>query len=344
MSNRLNSIGAFARSSRRASNFREIVPYLRATLSGDNQDGIEEQADHQPSSQDERSPLLHKDDDAEHGEPLLRSKLHDTSRNRVEHMNREREEARSKQDDDEQDALLIKKVRRSDGTQAEVIIGQSTLPQTIFNASNVLIGVGMLSLPLGVRYAGWILGIGLLVLSAFVTKYTANLLAKCLDIHSSLANFADIAYVAFGEKGRVITSIIFTLELTTACISLVILFADSMKSLIDGLDEVHWKILAGCVLAPLNFLPMSWLSYTSFLGIFCGILLITVTFVAGFLKSNSPGSLLELSTTYALPEHWKALPLSFGLLMGELFHVDVLHTIVNYISGLGRAFCISECL
>lgn len=160
-------------------------------------------------------------------------------------------------------------------------------------------------------------GIGLLVFSAFVTKYTANLLAKCLDIHSSLANFADIAYVAFGEKGRTITSLIFTFELTAACISLVILFADSLKSLIDGPDEIHWKILAGCVLAPLNFLPMSWLSYTSFLGIFCGILLVVVTFIAGFLKSSSPGSLLEVATTYAFPEQWKALPLSFGLLMGK---------------------------
>ena len=51
-------------------------------------------------------------------------------------MNRQREETRSKQNDDEREALLIKKVQRADGTEAEVIIGQSTLPQTIFNASN----------------------------------------------------------------------------------------------------------------------------------------------------------------------------------------------------------------
>lgn len=51
-------------------------------------------------------------------------------------MNRQREETRAKQKDDEVEALLIKKVRRADGTTAEVIIGQSTLPQTIFNSSN----------------------------------------------------------------------------------------------------------------------------------------------------------------------------------------------------------------
>lgn len=173
----------------------------------------------------------------------------------------------------------------------------------------------MLSLPLGIRYAGWIIGLGSLIASALVTKYTASLLAKCLDVDPSLTNFADIAYIAFGEKGRFATSLIFTLELMAACISLVILFADSLKSLIDGPDDVHWKILCGFILAPLNFLPMRWLSFTSFLGIFCGILLIIVTFIAGFLKSTSPGSLIDEATTYALPENWKALPLSFGLIM-----------------------------
>jgi len=104
-------------------------------------------------------------------------------------------------------------------------------------------------------------GIGLLVLSSFATKYTASLLAKCLDIHSSLANFADIAYVAYGETGRTVTSIVFTLELMAACISLVILFADSLESLIQGTDSLHWKIFCGAILAPLNFLPMKWFAF-----------------------------------------------------------------------------------
>ena len=108
---------------------------------------------------------------------------------------------------------------------------------------------------------------------------------------------------------------IFTFELMAACINLIILIADNLKSLIDGLDKAYWKSLCGCILAPLNFLPMRWLSFTSFLGIFCGVALITPTFIAGFLKSSSLGSLLDLSTNYASLEHWKALPLSFELIM-----------------------------
>lgn len=212
--------------------------------------------------------------------------------------------------------MLVQKILRDDdGTWTEIMLGQSTLPQTIFNSANVLIGVGMLSLPLGIRYAGWVIGLSFLLFTAGVTKYTASLLAKCLDVDSSLANFADIAFVAFGETGRLATSALFTFELTAACISLVVLFADSLKTLAEGLTDVQGKVLCGCILAPLNFLPMRWLSLTSFLGVFCGIGLIGCTVLAGVLKPTSPGSLWQTASTSAFPEQWRALPMSFGLIM-----------------------------
>ena len=142
----------------------------------------------------------------------------------------------------------------------------------------------MLSLPLGIKYAGWVISLSSLIASAFVTKYTASILSNFVNVDSSLAKFADIAYVAYGETGRLGTSILFTLELTAACIGLVILFADSLGSLIDGPDDFHWKILAGCILAPLKFFPLKWLSYTSFVGIVSVLSLILVVFVDGFLK------------------------------------------------------------
>ena len=73
---------------------------------------------------------------------------------------------------------MTKKIHRDDGTKAEVIVGQSTLAQTIFNSFNVLIGIGMPSLPLGIRYAGWVIGLRGLITSALVTKYKAILMTK----------------------------------------------------------------------------------------------------------------------------------------------------------------------
>jgi vesicular inhibitory amino acid transporter len=57
--------------------------------------------------------------------------------------------------DKEREPLLVKAVVTEEGKVEHVIVGQSTLPQTVFNSVNVLIGIGLLSLPLGLRYSGW---------------------------------------------------------------------------------------------------------------------------------------------------------------------------------------------
>lgn len=352
----VNSLSAYIRSITRAAGFNDLRPRIRQVILGDDEevtaehrhlnhheedrsesqhdepDGHpasgEENTSQRPEGSDERTPLIRTGKPIvhhnEHSSPAnglapLRSKVQGKSQARIEALARQREETKAQQGkDSDQEPLLITKVQREDGTEAEVIVGQSTLPQTIFNSSNVLIGVGILSLPLGIKYAGWVLGLIGLLLSAFVSKYTAGLLAKCIDVDSSLANFADIAYVAFGEPGRVATSSLITLELMVACVGLVILFADTLGSLIEGPSQVAWKVLCGCVLAPLQFLPMKWLGFTSFLGIFCNLLIIVVALVVGGLKAASPGSLRDVAVTHALPPQWRALPLSFGLIMGTV--------------------------
>jgi solute carrier family 32 (vesicular inhibitory amino acid transporter) len=164
--------------------------------------------------------------------------------------------------------LIIKQIEE-DGVMYTVVVGQSTLPQTVFNSVNVLIGVGLLSLPLGLLYSGWLIGLLFMTFAGIATQYTAKLLAKCLDVDNSLITFADLAYVSFGSRARIATSILFSLELIAACVALVILFADSLNALLPGLSTTNWKIVCGVILIPLSFLPLSLLSFTSVLGILC---------------------------------------------------------------------------
>lgn len=204
---------------------------------------------------------------------------------------------------------------------------------------SVLIGVGLLSLPMGFKYAGWLCGMLTLLGAALVTSYTAKLLAKCMDLDPSLITFSDLAYISFGRNARIATSILFTLELLAACVALIVLFADSMDLLFHGALSVNqWKILFSIILIPLNFLPLRYLSFTSIIGIICCItstslvfkpvlnciaekLLLTVetvvliVIVDGLVKPDSPGSLIHPATTYLFPANWLTLPLSFGLLM-----------------------------
>lgn len=178
-----------------------------------------------------------------------------------------RQQQARRADGREQEPLMVKEVEQ-DGKMVLVVAGQSTLPQTIFNSTNVLIGVGLLSLPMGIKYAGWICGMVFLLVSAVVTAYTAGLLAKCMDVDPSLITFADLAFVSYGQKARVATSVLFTLELLAACVALVVLFADTLNLLIPGVGINNWKILCGLLLIPLNFAPLRLLSITSIVGIF----------------------------------------------------------------------------
>jgi len=164
--------------------------------------------------------------------------------------------------------LLVKQVE-DEGKTYNVVVGQSTLPQTVFNSVNVLVGVGLLSLPLGFRYSGWIIGLLFFAFSVVSTQYTAKLLAKCLDVDSSLITFADLAYVSFGYSARIATSILFTLELVAANVALIILFGDSLDALFPGWGVTEWKIVCCIILFPLAFLPLRLLSFTSILGILC---------------------------------------------------------------------------
>ena len=102
-----------------------------------------------------------------------------------------------------------------------------------------------------------------------MTAYTAELLAKCMDLDPSIITFSDLAYVSFGTNARVATSILFTLELLGASVALIVLFADSLDLLFPGLlSLIEWKVLCSVVMIPLNFLPLRLLSFTSVIGIF----------------------------------------------------------------------------
>ncbi|RPB00120.1 hypothetical protein L873DRAFT_1681359 [Choiromyces venosus 120613-1] len=219
--------------------------------------------------------------------------------------------------DKEREPLLVKTVTTESGKVEHVVVGQSTLPQTVFNSVNVLIGIGLLSLPLGLRYSGWLIGSIFLVCSALITNYTGKLLSRCLDKspNQSLVTYSDIAYIAYGHKSRICVSILFSLELMAACVALVVLFSDNLNALFPQIDKFQWKIIAGFVLTPLSFLPLKVLSFSSILGILSTFSIVMIVFIDGWLKPSAPGSLREPMATYLFPQSWWTVPLSFGLLM-----------------------------
>ncbi|KAL6864337.1 transmembrane amino acid transporter-like protein [Trichoderma novae-zelandiae] len=215
----------------------------------------------------------------------------------------------------EEQPILVKEVKQGNKVVLTVD-GQSTLPQSIFNSINALIGVGLLSLPLAFKMSGWILGLSILTLTAAVTSHTAKLLAKCMQYDASLITYSDLAYISFGARARIIVSALFTVELIAACVALVILFSDSLALLLPGMASVEvWKCICAAVVLVLNAMPLRWLSYTSVIGIFSTFCIVCVVIAGGLLKPDAPGSLWEPAATHLLPTNWLAVPLAYGLML-----------------------------
>lgn len=212
----------------------------------------------------------------------------------------------------------VRKVEDEDGNVVTVLAGQSTAPQTIFNSVNVLIGVGLLALPVGIMKAGWVYGIPILLICGLTTYWTATLLSKSMDTDETIMTYADLGYVSYGPVAKAIICLLFTVDLLGAGVALVVLFSDSLYALLG--DEEVWtstrfKILSFFVLTPFTFMPLPVLSIFSLLGILSTISITILVMVCGFLKPNAPGSLLDVMPTNLYPKSFIDLLLAIGILM-----------------------------
>ncbi|EDK47301.1 hypothetical protein PVL30_005023 [Lodderomyces elongisporus] len=210
--------------------------------------------------------------------------------------------------------VLLKKIEDGEGNIVTVLAGQSTSPQTIFNSVNVLIGVGLLALPVGLMKAGWILGIPILLACGLVTYWTAKLLSKAMDVDSTIMTYADLGYAAYGSTAKLIISLLFSIDLMGAGVSLIILFSDSLSGVFSDNDTTT-KLITFCILTPFTFLPLSILSIFSLFGIMSTITITILVMVCGLIKQTSPGSLVEIMPTNLWPTSLPNLLIAVGILM-----------------------------
>ena len=90
-------------------------------------------------------------------------------------------------------------------------------------------------------------------------NYTGKFPVRCLDKspNRSLVTYSDMAHIAYGHRSRIIVSILFSHELVATCVALVVLFSDSLNALFPQIGKTQLKIVAGFVLTPLGFVPLS---------------------------------------------------------------------------------------
>eukprot|EP00798_Chlamydomonas_sp_ICE-L_P008319 gene8319-1594_t len=189
--------------------------------------------------------------------------------------------------------------------------------QSVFNVVNVVMGVGLLSLPYALKSAGWV-GLVLLMLMGYIAAYTGKALVECsnaivkkqkLDVKA--VGYEDIGQAAFGKLGRLIVSSMIYCELGGCCAMMFILMGDNMFNLLGqalAKTQAEYMVLGALLMIPTVWLPD--LKALSFLGIF-GIGA-TLTVAASVAITLFTGSYTAGAVTHMAV--WSSFPLVFGIL------------------------------
>lgn len=113
---------------------------------------------------------------------------------------------------------------------------------------------------------------------------------------------------------------LFCLELFALSVALMVIFGDSMITIFPNLNPTSFKLLGFCLVLPTVFIPFKILSYTSLIGLFSSLTLVSVLLIDGFYKESAPGCIFQPSETSLWPSSkWG---LSAGLMMSGVSHTS----------------------
>ncbi|XP_047057217.1 amino acid transporter AVT1I-like [Lolium rigidum] len=158
-----------------------------------------------------------------------------------------------------------------------VRISGTSFWRSCLNLSNVISGIGMLSVSYALSQGGW-LSLALFVLVGAICYYTGKLIDRCMRADDSVRSYPDIGQLAFGPHGRRAIGVIMYIELYLVAVSFLILEGDNLDKLFTGATfdvagcRVQGKqlfvLVAAAVILPTTWLKdLSVLAYVSAVGL-----------------------------------------------------------------------------
>lgn len=123
--------------------------------------------------------------------------------------------------------------------------GNTTFWGAFIQIGNTILGAGIISLPVVIRYLGFPLGIIFILIIAYLTVYSSYLLLKAHQI-TRKKKYSSIAHASMGGKGYLLTNIMIILNNFGLCCVYFRIFGDTIQNILGG------------YVAPDNFLVTNW--------------------------------------------------------------------------------------
>ena len=202
---------------------------------------------------------------------------------------------------------------------------KGTVTSSVFSLVSTILGGGVLSLPYAFSEAGIIPGIFLLLAVAVASDFSAFTLATC-SRRAAAHTYEDVAALAFGNVGRILSQILVVMLTFLALIAYSILLREILGTFISH-RAIVLLLVAGLELAivPLAMLTsFSKLRFTSLLC-FCSVLGVTLCVMVHFATCASSSAKHALHTKVLWPNDkfgvFRALPV---LICTFLCHFNLL--------------------
>eukprot|EP00929_Paragymnodinium_shiwhaense_P118364 TRINITY_DN90294_c0_g1_i1.p1 TRINITY_DN90294_c0_g1~~TRINITY_DN90294_c0_g1_i1.p1 ORF type:complete len:497 (+),score=42.38 TRINITY_DN90294_c0_g1_i1:79-1569(+) len=149
---------------------------------------------------------------------------------------------------------------------------QLSTTEALFNLVNIVVGIGVLNVPYAFKLCGSA-ALGCVGIVVFVTAHTGVLLGRALDlaqnsplaldVHAKSRDYAFLADVAFGRRGRTTIAFVTALEVWFALVTFIAIIGANADIVLSGVDATQ-AVIVSCVLAFAGvFLPMKCFSYIS---------------------------------------------------------------------------------
>ena len=146
----------------------------------------------------------------------------------------------------------------------EETIGKDSIKASGAQIANTIMGAGILSIPIIMRYLGLLLGIIFIIFLAFCTIYSVFILIRCHEI-TGKNGFSMLGKITMGKFGSILIKIIIIINNLGFCIAYFRIFGEVFQTIIQG------------YVSPDSFLANNWHNFIYI--IFCSFIMFYFIFI-----------------------------------------------------------------